>query len=544
MFKKSSSDLADKFIPKQVQEQLKQVFDSFPNEVPIHLFSNKGDNKEAVQVARELLTALGSLSDKIKFEEHKLSDTRAKDWDVTRTPALVFAPERYDIQYLGVPLGEEGRTLIEMLSLIGLGDSRMNDQARRVVQRIDSPRKIMVFVSASCPYCPQQAINGVKAAVERPDMVSIKLVDTAFNQELSELYGVQGVPQTVANDILISQGAQPEELFAASLEQLEEQRYFIPESDAPVVEADLVIIGGGPAGLSAGIYAARSGLNAVVVDRENMGGQVALTPVVENYPGLAHIGGKNLVEIMVAHALEYVNVFPREAVQEIQHGEMFEVTTTQRRFIAKTILLATGASHRRLGAAGEDRYAGRGVSYCTTCDGPLFKGKKVAMVGGGNSAVTEALHLHHIGSDVTLIHRRDNLRAQDRLIQSLVEAKIPVKWNTEVKEIKGEEVVKELVLYNNKTDEVENFPVDGLFVAIGYDPAVELAKMAGVELNDEGFIKTDGRHRTNIPGIYSAGDVEGGYKQIVTAAGAGAAAAMTIFEDLTDPYWTQKKAAG
>ena len=204
-------------------------------------------------------------------------------------------------------------------------------------------------------------------------------------------------------------------------------------------------------------------------------------------------------------------------------------------------MLATGASHKHLGVPGETRLAGRGVSYCATCDGPLFKGRKVIMVGGGNSAVTEALYLRHMGAAVTLVHRRDKLRAQDVLAQQLETSGIPIVWDTEVQAIEGKERVQKVVLKNNKTGKKSEMPVEGVFIAIGYAPAVALASKIGVDLNDDGYIQHDSFHRTNVPGIYSAGDVEGGYKQIVTATGQGAAAAMTIFEDVINPYWKQDK---
>ena len=177
------------------------------------------------------------------------------------------------------------------------------------------------------------------------------------------------------------------------------------------------------------------------------------------------------------------------------------------------------------------------MSYCATCDGPLFKGRKVVMVGGGNSAVTEALHLHNMGVSVTLIHRGDTLRAQEVLSEQLETNGIKVLWRTEIKEILGRERVEKIVVVNNKTHQQSEMDVDGVFIAIGYKPSVELAKKIGVELNEDGYIKHDTGHRTNIPGLYSAGDVEGGYKQIVTATGQGAAAAMAIFEDTINPYW-------
>jgi thioredoxin reductase (NADPH) len=262
---------------------------------------------------------------------------------------------------------------------------------------------------------------------------------------------------------------------------------------------------------------------------------------VENYPGFTQVGGKTLVDLLVNHALQYVTIFQGEEILDIQTGEVLTVTSSRRRFQTRAVLLATGARHKHLGVPGEARLSGRGVSYCSTCDGPLFRGKRVIMVGGGNSAVTEALYLHNVGAEVTLVHRRDALRAQEHLTRHLVAVDTPVLWNTEVREIRGEAKVEEVLLYNNLTQETRTMPTDGVFIAIGYLPAVELAQKLGVELTPDGFIRHDSHHRTSIPGIYSAGDVEGGYKQIVTAVGQGAEAALSIYEDLINPYWLEKR---
>jgi thioredoxin reductase (NADPH) len=430
---------------------------------------------------------------------------------------------------------------LETLIHVGLGKSQVSDQSRKVLARIDAPREVKVFVSATCPYCPQEAINAVRAAIERPDMISVEIVDIQSRPDLADKYGAHSVPQAFANDILIGQGAQNEEVFMASLEKMAPQTIFVPESDAERVEADLVVVGGGPAGLTAGIYGVRSGLKTAIVEKGALGGQVATTPIVENYPGFSHVGGKTLVDILVSHALEYVEIFQGEEVVDIQPGNPIVVLTTRRRFDTRAVLLATGANHKRLGVPGESRLAGRGVSYCSTCDGPLFKGKEVVMVGGGNSAVTEALHLHHMGCHVSLIHRRDTLRAQEALVESLAQSGIQVLWNTEVQEIRGEELVNEVLLLDNRTEETHTMKTDGVFIAIGYEPAVELAQKIGIALTEEGYIQRDEKHRTNIAGIYSAGDVEGGYKQIVTAVGQGAEAAMSLFEDLMNPYWKKDR---
>jgi thioredoxin reductase (NADPH) len=517
--------------------QLKATFEQMPNDIKLYLFTAEGHEDAFTQANRQVIRAFRELSDKITLREYDLDHEMAKKYNITRSPTLLIAPERYAIRWLGAPMGEEARTLLETLILVGLGQSHLSDQSLTVAKNIDSPRNIKVFVSPTCPYCPQEAINAVKAAVEMPEHVSLEIIDIQSEPEIAGQYAAQSVPQAYANDVLIGQGAQQEEVFILSLQKLEPQTIFIPDSDAEVVETDLVIIGGGPAGLTAGIYSVRSGLRTAVVEREALGGQVATTPIVENYPGFTSVGGKTLVDIMVSHALQYVQIFQGEAVVDVQIGNPITVLTTRRKFMTKSVLLSTGATHRHLGIPGETRLAGRGVSYCSTCDGPLFKGRKVVMVGGGNSAVTEALHLFHMGVDVTLIHRRDKLRAQDFLAKQLTANNIPVLWDTEIKEINGEERVEELLIVNKKTGETSKMKTNGVFIAIGYTPAVELADMMGLEINADGYIQHDGKHRTNVPGIYSAGDVEGGYKQIVTASGQGAEAAMTIFEDMINPYW-------
>lgn len=521
--------------------QLKQTFAHLPNDIPLYLFVSRTQDDVFAQACRQIVRAFRELTPKITLKEYNLDHELAARWAVESSPTLLLDPEHYNIRWLGAPMGEEARSFLEALILLGMGKSGLSDQSQTVLQRIDTPRHVRIFTSPTCPYCPQQVVNALRAAIERPDLISLEVVDIQSRPDLADQYNAHSVPQAYANDVLIGQGAQQEEVFFSSLQKLQPQTIFIPESTAELVTVDVLIVGGGPAGLTAGIYTERSGLQTAVVERDTLGGQVALTPVVENYPGFTQVGGKTLVDIMVNHALQYVQIYQGEQVLEIEPGEVFEVKTTRRTFKTKTILLATGASHRTLGVTGEKQFSGRGVSYCATCDGPLFKGRKVLMVGGGNSAVTEALYLRNMGVEVTLAHRGDTLRAQEFLSQQLEANAIPILWRTEVKEISGRERVEKVVLVNNKSGQVSEMAVDGVFIAIGYEPSVELAKKIGVELNGNGYIKHDGAHRTNIPGIYSAGDVEGGYKQIVTATGQGAAAAMTIFEDMINPYWKRAK---
>jgi|WetSurMetagenome_2_1015567.scaffolds.fasta_scaffold03666_6 thioredoxin reductase (NADPH) len=527
----------------EIEKQLKAVFEKMPHQVPLYLFTQSGQNEALNEAARNMIRAFREVSGKIEFKEFDLSHQLAQKWDVSTSPTILFDPEQYSIRYLGVPYGEEGRTFLGAILLLGFRASGMSEQSLKILDKIDYRRLVKVFVSATCPFCPDQVLNAVKAALEKPEMVSLEIIDIQCNPELADRYSAYSVPQTYANEVLIGQGAQPEELFLSSLEKLEPQTIFIPDNDAEQVETDVVIVGGGPSGLAAGIYAARSGLRTVVVERAALGGQVAITPIVENYPGFTRVPGKTLVDITVSHALEYVQIFQGEEVVEIQPGETITVITSRRRFLTRAVILATGANYARLGAPGEARLAGRGVSYCATCDGMLFRGKKVVVVGGGNSAATEALHLYNLGVQVTMVHRRDAFRAQEYLVKSILANGIPVLWNSEIKEIKGQERVSEVLLANNQTGETTTLPTDGVFIAVGYTPTVDLAKKTGIELTPEGFIKRDAHHRTNIPGIYSAGDVEGGYKQIVTAMAQGSEAAMSVYEDLLHPYWQEKGTA-
>ena len=532
---------AKQAIEEQARSEIKDVFKKFRQPIEIHLFTAPGENQAYTEAARQSIQAVSGLSPKIEMKEFGLDHPSAHELGVEFAPTLVFNPGKVKVKWLGAPVGREGLTFIEALIMLGFGKIGVSQDSEKILKSLNSPREVMVFVSPTCPYCPQQAVNALKAALARPDVVSLEIIDIQAFPQLAEKYSAFSVPLTLADEKLLVKGAQSEELFMLSLKELQQQTVFIPDNKAEEIKADLVVVGAGPAGLTAGIYGARKGLDTVVVEKGALGGQVALTPVIENYPGLTQVGGKALVEVMVNHALEYVKIFPEEEVLEIQPGSPLTLTTTRRRFVARAVLLATGATPRHLNVPGEKRLGGLGISYCSTCDGPLFKGKKVLMVGGGDSAVTEALHLHNLGVRVTLIHRREALRAQDNLVKNLTVNRIPVLYNTQVQEIKGRDRVREVVLLNNLTRKASTEKADGVFIAVGYEPAVDLARKTGVELTPEGYLKTDSRHRTNIPGVYGAGDVEGGFKQIVIAAGQGSEAALSVFEDLVNPYWTRER---
>lgn len=295
---------------------------------------------------------------------------------------------------------------------------------------------------------------------------------------------------------------------------------------------DVIILGAGPAGLTAGIYAARGGLNAVIVESKAVGGQAALTAEIENYPGFESVSGFELVSLIQAQCERLGVAFVYDNPVNVSlDGNIKSVETAYSGVLeARAVIIATGAMPRTLGLPRESALMGGGVSYCATCDGAFFKGKAVAVVGGGNTAAEDALYLEKFASSVTLIHRRDALRADAILAKRIAESTVKVAWDSVVTQLNGENKLSSVTLKNVKTGELSDLPVSGLFVAVGQTPATEGLK--GVEL-DGGYIVTDEEMRTSLPGVFAAGDVrKKTLRQVVTAMADGAIAAESAIKFL------------
>ena len=293
------------------------------------------------------------------------------------------------------------------------------------------------------------------------------------------------------------------------------------------LEFDTVILGGGPAGLSAGIYASRGAVSTAIVDMNMFGGQPSNYLELENYPGFQVVGGYDLMEKFEEHADKFgVKKFPMQEIQSIDLNSK-RIITSENEFSAKTIIIATGAQPMKLGVPGEKEFVGRGVSYCAVCDGAFYRNKVVAVVGGGNAAVEEAMYLTKFADKVYLVHRRDELRA-DKIVQerAFKNEKIEFVWNSIVTEIKGENLVDTVVLENVKTHEVSNLSVNGVFPYIGIVPNVE--NISGQLLQDAGgFISTDETMATSVEGVFAVGDVrKTPLRQVITAASDGAVGAV------------------
>ncbi len=299
---------------------------------------------------------------------------------------------------------------------------------------------------------------------------------------------------------------------------------------------DIIIIGAGPGGLTAAIYAGRQGTKNLMIDRDLAGGIGREVPEMENYPGFDNISGLELIEKMKAQATKNTELHEMEAVTEIVKTDdeyRFTVKTDKDEYQSKTIILATGSSHRHLDAKGEEEFLGKGVSYCATCDGFFFQDRNIIMVGGGNSALQEALYLNNLGAHVTLIHRRDEFRAQKHLQNQIKEARINTIMNATVEEIKGSMLVESVTLKDTKTGELSDLSVDGVFISVGYVPHTELAEQLGVELDESGHIIIDKDQKTNVDYVYAIGDVCVGLKQWIVACGEGAVAATSAFHDIS-----------
>lgn len=294
---------------------------------------------------------------------------------------------------------------------------------------------------------------------------------------------------------------------------------------------DIIIIGGGPAGLTAGLYAARGKKDTLIIEKGIEGGQITETTGIENYPGIDQIDGAELGKKIADQAKKFGAKIVMDEVESVDlTGEVKKIKGYVDDYEAKTVIIATGANPRQIGAPGEDKYKGRGVSYCSLCDAAFYEGEDVYVVGGGDSAVQEAIFITNFAKKVYIIHRRDELRASKILQEKAFNNdKIDFIWNSEVVEIKGDKVVNELVLKNNQTGEERSIKSDdpfGIFVFIGYVPNTDIYKDQ-INISEDHYIITDEEMKTNVTGVFAAGDIrKKTVRQIVNAAGDGAIASI------------------
>lgn len=305
-----------------------------------------------------------------------------------------------------------------------------------------------------------------------------------------------------------------------------------------IINKDLIIIGAGPAGLSAGIYAGRAGLDVLVMENELVGGQLTQSSIIENYPGVLGISGAELSGLMRKQALDsgaLIEEFDVISEVDLTSDEKI-IRTSSKEYHAKAVIIATGASPKKLMVDGEDEFSGKGVHYCALCDGFAYKNKVVAVIGGGNSALEEALYLSKIAAKVIIIRRKENFNGENALLESIKNtSNIEILYNTDIVSFGGNKALEYAVISDTKTLEQKNLAVDGVFIYVGRQPQTELfgsgsssSSDIGIEISKAGYIITDDDFETSIKGVFAAGDIrEKRYRQIVTAAADGACAALS-----------------
>ena len=494
---------------------------------PFEIVASLDDSAKSEEMLA-LLNDINGLSDKISL------NTAGND---ARRPsfALVRHDREIDLRFAGLPMGHEFTSLVLALLQVGGHPSKLAPELIEQIQALEGEYRFETYFSLSCQNCPDvvQALNLM--AVLNPNIKHVA-IDGALFQDEVEARQIMSVPSIYLNGELFTQGRMSEEEILAKLDTGSSAR------DAEKLKAkdafDVLVVGGGPAGAAAAIYAARKGIRTGVA-AERFGGQVLDTMAIENFISVKETEGPKLARALEEHVREYeVDVMNlQRASQLIPAGD--DGLHTVRfdnggELKAKTLILATGARWREMNVPGEQEYRGRGVAYCPHCDGPLFKGKRVAVIGGGNSGVEAAIDLAGIVAHVTLLEFGESLRADavlQRKLQSL--PNVTILTMAQTTEVKGDgQKVTGLVYKDRHSDEVHDLELEGIFVQIGLLPNSDWLK-GTVNLSRFGEIEVDAKGQTNIPGVFAAGDVTTvPYKQIVIALGEGAKASLSAFDHL------------
>ncbi|WP_312965289.1 alkyl hydroperoxide reductase subunit F [Stutzerimonas kunmingensis] len=494
---------------------------------PFEIVASLGDGEKSQEML-SLLQDIAGLSDKITLKTDG-DDARKPSFSLNRIGGNI------SLRFAGIPMGHEFTSLVLALLQVGGHPSKTAPEVIEQIKALDGDYSFETYFSLSCQNCPDvvQALNLM--AVLNPSIKHVA-IDGALFQDEVEARQIMSVPSIYLNGELFTQGRMSEEEILAKLDTGSSAR------DAEKLKAkdafDVLVVGGGPAGAAAAIYAARKGIRTGVA-AERFGGQVLDTMAIENFISVKETEGPKLARALEEHVREYdVDIINLQRASQLipagddgLHRVQFENGGELK---AKTLILATGARWREMNVPGEQEYRGRGVAYCPHCDGPLFKGKRVAVIGGGNSGVEAAIDLAGIVAHVTLLEFGEELRA-DAVLQRKLNSlpNVRVLKMAQTTEVKGDgQKVTGLVYKDRTNDEVHNVELEGIFVQIGLLPNSEWLK-GTLELSRFGEIIVDAKGQTSIPGVFAAGDVTTvPYKQIVIAVGEGAKASLSAFDHL------------
>ena len=493
---------------------------------PIELRASLGDDEKSKQT-EGLLTEIAALSDKVTYSRTD-DNERKPSFEIARTGTDV------GVRFAGVPLGHEFTSLVLALLQVGGHPVKISDEQAQQIRDIDGDFTFETYMSLTCQNCPDvvQALNAM--SVLNPRIKHIAIEGGAFQNEIEER-DIKAVPTVYLNGELFGQGRMEIEQFISKLDSGADEKAAQKLSEKEPFE--VLVIGGGPAGVAASIYTARKGIRVgLIADR--IGGQVLDTMAIENFISMPYTEGPKLGAAFDAHLAEYeIDVMKPFTVDKIEKasaaGELHTVTTNTGGVLkAKQLILATGARWRTMGVPGEEEYRNKGVTFCPHCDGPLFKGKNVAVIGGGNSGVEAAIDLAGVVGHVTVLEFMDSMRA-DQVLQDKLRSlpNVDVVLSARTTEVVGDGKNVTSLSYEDRTSgEMKSVDVEGVFVQIGLLPNTEFLDGV-VELTDRKEIVVDARGATSEPSIFAAGDVTTvPYKQIVVAEGAGATAALGAFD--------------
>ena len=497
-------------------------------EAPIDIVASL-DGSEKSEKIKQFVIEVAALSDQV---------TARFDGENTRRPSFGIAKtgEQPRVHFAGLPMGHEFTSLILALLQVSGYAPKVSDEILNQIKNLNLGANLEVFVSLSCHNCPDvvQALNLI--AINNPG-TQATMIDGGFFQEEVEARKIMAVPMLFKDGEHIGQGRMTLEEIVAKLDTA---------SDARAVDAinakdvfDVLIVGGGPAGAAAAVYAARKGIKTGLL-AERFGGQVMDTMSIENFISVPETNGPKLAAALEQHVRTYdVDIMNLQRAKALKTGDLDDLIEIELEngasLKSRTVILSTGARWREMNVPGEQQYKTRGVAYCPHCDGPLFKGKRVAVIGGGNSGVEAAIDLAGIVKEVTLIEFDSQLRA-DAVLQKKLNSlpNVRVITSAQTTEVLGDgEKVTGLIYKDRISDALNTIELDGIFVQIGLLPNTDWLKDSAVDLSPRGEIEVDARGETSAPGVFAAGDATTTpYKQIIIATGDGAKAALSAFDYL------------